>query len=234
MYQEHGAVHHTDVTAGATISAPSCSPAPCRWILASPRQRSLVPPRRLQVGPRRRSRTTSHVLAERHGADRNGWLHALMLVRQSSDDGLEAEYMISGVRDHALALACLRNGVSPNQGRGVDSLTSEVKNGLTGALVCSLKIAELKRAFSVACQSLLAEAGHVDDDLAGGVGWIPASRRQPTLSLVSRARNVGPKGRLNSAIDRQVARPKNGDPLLEHLRFRRGGLSAGAQPSSFD
>jgi hypothetical protein len=168
MYQEHGAVHHTDVTAGATIY--------CAFLLSSTLQVDLgfspasqfgatAPSFMLVHGTARERLPTSWPSAmELLGL---GWLHALHARSAIERRRVwQAEYMISGVRDHALALACLRNGVSPNQGRGVDSLTSEVTDGLTGALVCSLKIAELRRAFSVASQSLLAEAGHVDADLA--------------------------------------------------------------------
>lgn len=74
-----------------------------------------------------------------------GWLYALH-ARSSIARGRvwQAEYMISGVRDHVLALACLRHGVPAVQGRGMDNLPLEITAVLTGALVCSLDIAELR------------------------------------------------------------------------------------------
>ena len=52
----------------------------------------------------------------------------------------QAEYMISGMRDHVLALACLRHGVPAVQGRG-EALLVEIErvdagraNRLTGPL----------------------------------------------------------------------------------------------------
>jgi hypothetical protein len=74
--------------------------------------------------------------------------------------------MISGVRDHVLALACLRHGVPAVQGRGMDLLPPGTATGFTEALVCSLDIAELRRAFGVISEALLVEIERVDADLA--------------------------------------------------------------------
>jgi hypothetical protein len=78
----------------------------------------------------------------------------------------QAEYMISGVRDHVLALACLRHGGPAAQGRGMDCLPPAATPAVAGALVRSLDISELARAFRVATEALLAEAGQVDAGLA--------------------------------------------------------------------
>jgi hypothetical protein len=96
-----------------------------------------------------------------------GWLYALH-ARSSIARGRvwQAEYMISGVRDHVLALACLRHDVLAVQGRGMDSLPLEITAVLTGALVCSLDIAELRRAFGVISEALLVEIEWVDAGLA--------------------------------------------------------------------
>ncbi len=87
-----------------------------------------------------------------------GWRYALH-ARSSIARGRvwQAEYMISGVRDHVLALVCLRHGVPAFQGRGMDLLPPEITTGFTGALVCSLDIAELRRAFGVISEALLVE-----------------------------------------------------------------------------
>lgn len=74
--------------------------------------------------------------------------------------------MISGVRDHVLALACLRHGVPAVQGRGMDRLPPAATAAIAGALVRSLAVSELARAFRVATEGLLAETGQVDADLA--------------------------------------------------------------------
>lgn len=96
------------------------------------------------------------------------WLYALH-ARSSIARGRawQAEYMISGMRDQVLELACLRHGVPTAQGRGMDSLPPEATASLTGALVRSLDGAELRRAFGVVTGALLAEAERYDADLAG-------------------------------------------------------------------
>ncbi len=75
-----------------------------------------------------------------------GWFYALH-ARSSIAHGRmwQAEYLISSVRDHVLALACLRHVVPAVQGRGMDLLPSEITARLTGALVCSLDIAAQTR-----------------------------------------------------------------------------------------
>jgi hypothetical protein len=57
-----------------------------------------------------------------------GWLYALH-ARSSIARGraLQALYMINGIRDQAVSLACLRHGLPPDQGRGADDLPGNVK-----------------------------------------------------------------------------------------------------------
>jgi hypothetical protein len=92
-----------------------------------------------------------------------GWLYALH-ARSSIERGRvwQAEYMISGIRDHVLALACVRHGVPAYQGRGMDSLPPELTAPLAGLLVRSLDVPELRRAFAAAVEALLAEARLAD------------------------------------------------------------------------
>ena len=96
------------------------------------------------------------------------WLYALH-ARSSLARGRvwQAEYMISGVRDHALALACVRHGVPAVQGRGMDQLPAEVTAGFAAALVRSVDGAELERAFRAVTESLIVEIGLADAGLAG-------------------------------------------------------------------
>jgi hypothetical protein len=95
------------------------------------------------------------------------WLYALH-ARSSIERGRpwQAEYMISGMRDYVLSLACLRHGVATSQGRGVDQVPVEITSPLQGALVRGFDRAELSRAFAVASDALLDEARHVDVELA--------------------------------------------------------------------
>ncbi|WP_116101097.1 nucleotidyltransferase domain-containing protein [Amycolatopsis thermalba] len=95
------------------------------------------------------------------------WLYGLP-ARSSIARGRvwQAEYMISGARDQVLALACLRHGVPAVQGRGVDDLPAEVVAPFADTLVRTVEPAELRRAFGVVVELLLAEAGQVDVALA--------------------------------------------------------------------
>jgi predicted nucleotidyltransferase len=71
----------------------------------------------------------------------------------------QAEYWISGVRDEALALACLHRGLSAVEGRGFDELPADVLDGFSDALVRSLDREELLRALARAIAGLLRESG---------------------------------------------------------------------------
>jgi hypothetical protein len=96
-----------------------------------------------------------------------GWLYALhartCIARRKP---WQAEYMISGIRDSALALACIRHGLPAVHGRGMDSLPGEVTAQFEGALVRHLDAAELSRAFGFAVHGLIGEIQSVDPDLA--------------------------------------------------------------------
>lgn len=70
----------------------------------------------------------------------------------------QAEYWISGVRDQALSLACLRRGLEPRNGRGYDDLPAEVTTRFDAALVRSMDRDELLRALGVAVEGLLRES----------------------------------------------------------------------------
>ena len=86
----------------------------------------------------------------------------------------QAEYWISGVRDQALSLACLRLGLPPSYGRGYDDLPPATKAACTDALVRSLDREELLRALGCAIAAMLDEshevremAARVEDPLRG-------------------------------------------------------------------
>lgn len=73
----------------------------------------------------------------------------------------QAEYWISGLRDYALSLACLRRGLPAVQGRGFDALPQEVGRRFRQALVASLQRDELLRALGCAIEGLLSEVEDV-------------------------------------------------------------------------
>jgi hypothetical protein len=74
--------------------------------------------------------------------------------------------MISGMRDHGIALACVRLGLPAAHARGADALTEPVAAQWEGSLVRGLESAELSRAYRAACEALLAEIRANDEALA--------------------------------------------------------------------
>ena len=168
MYADHGATHHLDVISGATTYRVFLLPSTLQVDLAfAPEAEfgAIAPTFRLLSGRAvPRAAAAPPAAATLIGL---AWLYGLH-ARSSIARGRlwQAEYMVSGVRDHVLALACLRHGLPAGQGRGLDRLPPEVTASVAGALVRHLEAAELTRAFGVATQALLAEAALVDADLA--------------------------------------------------------------------
>ncbi len=74
--------------------------------------------------------------------------------------------MISSIRDHTLALACIRHGLPSVHGRGIDLLPSGIVTQFEGSLVRQLDTAELSRAFQVTTLLLLSEIRNIDEALA--------------------------------------------------------------------
>ncbi|MDP9330691.1 MAG: nucleotidyltransferase domain-containing protein [Actinomycetota bacterium] len=80
----------------------------------------------------------------------------------------QAEYWISAVRDHALALACHSRGLDGAYGRDFDRLPAEILGSAEDALVRSFEPRELKRALGSAVDALLRESTEVEE-MAGKV-----------------------------------------------------------------
>jgi len=93
------------------------------------------------------------------------WLYALhvrsRIVRSRQ---LQAEHMLSGMRDSVLALMCTRHGSV--QGRGLDDLPQQPRELAAACLARSLDPVELQRAFHVTVDALLEEVQCVDSGLA--------------------------------------------------------------------
>jgi hypothetical protein len=168
MYENHGALHHMDMASGDVLYRAFFLESTLQVDLAfSPANSfgAVAPSFRLVFG-------TSQELPKASWPSSNeligaGWLYALHARSSIARSRVwQAEYMISGFRYQALALACIRHGVSPNQGRGLDSLPSEITETFFGALVRSLDEAELKRAFRSSGEAMLGEVAFVDSELA--------------------------------------------------------------------
>src|SRR4051812_15449287 len=124
MYNRHLAVHHLDVASGAWLYRVFLLPGTLQVDLAfvsAAEFRALAPTFRLVFGTANESRHVQPTPAvEIIGL---GWLYALHARTCIARQRLwQAEYMISGVRDHALTLACIRHGLPAVHGRGLDQL----------------------------------------------------------------------------------------------------------------
>lgn len=70
----------------------------------------------------------------------------------------QAEYCISGVRDRALALACLRRGLDGTHGRAYDDLPADILHPMRETLVSSLTPEALLVALQSVVEALLGES----------------------------------------------------------------------------
>jgi hypothetical protein len=168
MYRSHEAVHHLDVFRGATLYRVFLLANTLQVDLAfspAPEFGAIAPSFRLLFGTAsEQPATKTQGPVELIGL---GWLYALHARSSIARARVwQAEYMISGLRDHVLALACLRNGVLAVQARGIDSLPADATGAAADALVRSLDLAELSRAFKAATVALLVEIEFVDPQLA--------------------------------------------------------------------
>jgi predicted nucleotidyltransferase len=116
-----------------------------------------------------------------------GWLYALH-ARSSIARGrnLQALYMVNGVRDQVVSLACQRHGLPADQGRGVDDLPPAVMRTIAGTLVRGLRRSDLSAAFASAITALIDEAEQIDRGLASRL-------REPARELVRTASEPRPR-----------------------------------------
>ncbi len=169
MYSVHGAVHHLDVPAGPWLYRV--------FLLADTLQvdlafvpvvefRALAPTFQLVFGV---AADAQHP-APPSATDLAGyaWLYALHARSSLQRNRLwQAEHMIRGLRDHTLALACLRHGLPTAHGKGFDRLPTDVLFAVKGGFVQTLDPDELGRAFRATLSCLLNELRYADPVLAG-------------------------------------------------------------------
>jgi hypothetical protein len=168
MYRDHDALHHLDVPSGTWIYRV--------FLLPSTLQVDLAFAPAVDFGPR----APTFLLVFGTAAEQPhaqpppaqaliawAWLYALHTRSSIARSKLwQAEYMISGMRDQVLALACLRNGLPAAEGRGMDRLPADVTTPLQDALVRSLDTEGLLRAFRAATSGLICEIRNIDEELA--------------------------------------------------------------------
>jgi hypothetical protein len=168
MYERHAALHHLDVAAGAWLYRVFLLPGTLQVDLAFVQAAEfgpMAPTFRLIFGTPREPREFPAPTAS--GLIGMGWLYALH-ARSSIARGRlwQAEYMISGVRDLALALACLRHSLPSVHGRGIDQLPKEVTAQFEASLVRQVTTQELARAFQAALDGFRIEVRLADENLA--------------------------------------------------------------------
>ncbi len=166
MYESAGAVDHLDVWADTTLFRVFLLSSSLQVDLsfwASDTFAASGGSFRLLFGESNEPRTSrSSVSGDLIGM---GWLYALH-VRSSIARGrtLQAVYMINGIRDQVITLACLRHRLPAHQGRGVDDLPTDLRQSIAETLVRGLDEIELRRAFAMSVRVLLDEAQRVDPD----------------------------------------------------------------------
>jgi len=168
MHHEHSAVHHFDVTRGSWVYRVFLLESTLQVDLAfAPATDfgALSPTFRLVSGaavllPQAAPGATEELIGL-------GWLYALH-SRSCIERGKawQAEYMISAVRDQAMALAAARHDLPTREGRGFDGLPKEVRSSFEAAVVRSIDTHELRRAFRAATANLLIEIKHANPALA--------------------------------------------------------------------
>jgi hypothetical protein len=180
MHERHGALHELDVHSGVWIYRVFLLPSTLQVDLAfapAAEFAARAPTFRLLFGSAAERPYVSAPAAE--PLIGYAWLYGLHVRSSLARDKLwQAEYMLSAMRDHVLALACLRHDLPAREGRGFHRLPIAVTRPLEGALVARLEREEIGRAFSLTADGLLREIAHADRDLLARVG--PAIRELTT------------------------------------------------------
>jgi hypothetical protein len=159
MYEREQAVDHLDVRAGAWIYRVFVVTSTLQVDLAFVPEsefRALAPSFQLVSG---KAHEAVHVPApDAGGVIRYAWLYALH-VRSciARAKYWQAEFMISGMRDQVLTLACLRHGLPAVHGRGLDELPLDLRSSFEDTLVRQMVGPEMMRAFQAVTRSLLQE-----------------------------------------------------------------------------
>jgi hypothetical protein len=167
FYQQHNAVAHVDVMRGATLFRVFLLRNTLQVDIAFWRAEdfgALGPNFRLIFGEAKPLRPSAE--SDPRPLIGMAWLYALH-VRSSLARGrvLQAEYMLSGMRNHVFELVCLRCGVIAKQGRGLDDLPAEERETAARCIPRALDPIELQQAFRTTMKLLVHEIRHVDAEL---------------------------------------------------------------------
>jgi hypothetical protein len=161
LADEVGAVHLVDLERGPTTYRVFLLPDALQFDLSmtpAARFRPAGPRFRLLFGETAAGRPVFP--APPDAADLFGWgvvyaLHARACVERGRV--WAAEHYVGAVRDHALALACLRHGLPAVQARGHDDLPAETLARFQDARVGSVEPGALRAALAAAVRTLVEE-----------------------------------------------------------------------------
>ena len=165
LYQ-HGAITHVDVMRGTTLFRVFLLKNTLQVDIAFWRDEefgAMGPNFRLIFGEAKPPRAAAQ--PDPRALIGMAWLYALH-VRSSLARGriLQADYMLSGMRNHVFELICLRCGVVAQQGRGLHDLPEAERERSVACVPRSLEAEEMKRAFQQTMQVLVKEVGKVNDE----------------------------------------------------------------------
>lgn len=190
MYEQHDAVHHLDVWSQRALFRVFLLSSSLQVDLSFWPWESFAASGsafRLLFGEANEPRRSSAPAPE--GLIGMGWLYALharsSIARSRS---LQALYMVNGLRDQVVSLACLRHGLPADEGRGVDDLPPDAIVTISETLVLGLGRSELGLAFANALTALIDEAERIDPALASRL-------REPARELLRTASGPGEAGR---------------------------------------
>jgi hypothetical protein len=168
MYADHGALHHWDMPVGPWLYRVFFLKSTLQVDLAFAPQdefRALAPSFQLVKGAANEPK--HHPAPPPEYLIGLAWLHAIHARSSIARHKLwQAEYMVSGVRDNALALACLRHGAETIHARGIHHLPPDLAKTFEPALVTALNESELTRAFRAVVALLQTEIQQANPELA--------------------------------------------------------------------
>ncbi len=168
MYSQHRALHHLDIRFGSWIYRVFLLSSTLQVDLAfvpAVDFRALGPTFRLIFG--KANGAAPAAPSQPDNLIGLAWLYALH-ARSCIARGKvwQAEYMISGIRDNALALACAHRHLPTVHARGIDQLPGSITALFEASLIRKLGTSELSRAFRAAVDGLLSVIREADQDLA--------------------------------------------------------------------
>lgn len=186
LYDTHSVLHHFDVKAGPWTYRVFLFANTLQVDLAfvgADEFRALAPTFRLVFGTANDPR--HHPPPDITDLIGMGWLYALHVRSAIVRNRLwQAEYMIHGMRDQALALACVSRTLPAIHGRGFHQLPTDVTAQFESSLVRELAPSELLRAFRELTNAFLSEIKHADPELG--------QRLQDVLIELSEIRSGSP------------------------------------------